>query len=176
MDWKDIGNLIGKAAPIIGTVVGGPAGTVIGSLIASKLGVENTPEAIYNEVKANPEALVKLKQFELDEQVMLKSHIQKMAELDFKNVDSARNREIEMTKAGHRDYIKMLLAVCAVLGFIGLTTILFVYGVPKDNNTAMLIGTGYGACLSLVKDVYNYVFGSTQGSSDKNILLHTKGA
>ena len=174
MNWKDIGNLVGKAAPILGTVVGGPAGTVVGSLIASALGVENTAESVYQELKNNPDAYIKIKQFELDEKVMLKDHIQKMAEINFKNVSSAREREVNMGRAGYRDYVKMFLAIVIVLSFILFTIVLFWKGLPSDENTVMLIGTGYGLIIALLKDVYNYSFGSTQSSSDKNDMLLQK--
>lgn len=33
--WGDIGKLIGSAAPIVGTALGGPAGAAVGSMVAS---------------------------------------------------------------------------------------------------------------------------------------------
>ena len=70
--WDNVKSILGTAAPIIGTLIGGPAGTAVGSLVASALGVENTPHAIEQELKNNPEALVKLKQLEFENQVQLK--------------------------------------------------------------------------------------------------------
>ena len=70
--WDKVKNIVGTAAPMIGTLIGGPAGTAVGSLVASALGVENTPAAIEQELKNNPEALVKLKQLEFENQVQLK--------------------------------------------------------------------------------------------------------
>jgi hypothetical protein len=32
MDWKDISGLVGKAAPVLGTLLGGPAGGAIGGI------------------------------------------------------------------------------------------------------------------------------------------------
>lgn len=70
--WDNVKKIIGTAAPMIGTLIGGPAGTTVGGMVASALGVENTPDAIEQELKASPEALLKLKQLESDERVRLR--------------------------------------------------------------------------------------------------------
>lgn len=80
--WDSIKSILGGAAPIIGTLIGGPAGTLVGGLVASALGVENTPEAIEQELKTNPDALIKLKQLESDERIQLKELAFKYANLE----------------------------------------------------------------------------------------------
>lgn len=71
MDWKDIAGTVGKAAPILGTLLGGPAGGAVGGLIASVLGTGGTPDEVSTALAANPDAAVKLKQIEKDRQVEL---------------------------------------------------------------------------------------------------------
>ena len=71
MDWKDIAKTVGAAAPILGTLVGGPAGAGIGSLIASVLGVGSSPDEVSVALATNPDAAVKLKQIEKERQVEL---------------------------------------------------------------------------------------------------------
>ncbi len=66
MDWKDIAQAVGKAAPILGTLLGGPAGTAVGALVASALGTDATPAAVDAALTSNPDALVKLRQVEAD--------------------------------------------------------------------------------------------------------------
>ena len=34
MEWKDVAGIVGKAAPLLGTLLGGPAGTAVGGLVA----------------------------------------------------------------------------------------------------------------------------------------------
>lgn len=80
--WDTIKQTLGTAAPMIGTLIGGPAGGLIGSLVASKLGVENTPEAIEQELVHNPEALIKIKQLESEERIQLKELLFKHAQLE----------------------------------------------------------------------------------------------
>lgn len=62
--WDKIKELLGDSAPVIGTLLGGPAGTAVGGLIAKALGTDNNPEAIEEALKNNPDALVKIKEIE----------------------------------------------------------------------------------------------------------------
>ena len=70
MDWKDIAGTVGKAAPILGTLLGGPAGAAVGGLIASALGTGNNPDEVAAAV-AGPDALVKLREIEAKRQTDL---------------------------------------------------------------------------------------------------------
>ena len=67
MDWKDIQGDIAAAAPMLGTLVGGPAGAAIGSIIASALGTPADASTVQAALKANPDAAVKLRQIEADQ-------------------------------------------------------------------------------------------------------------
>jgi len=60
MNWSDIGTMVGKAAPMVGTLLGGPAGAAVGALVASALNVPNDPNAVNAALSTNPEALVKV--------------------------------------------------------------------------------------------------------------------
>jgi hypothetical protein len=71
MDWKDIQADIAAAAPVLGTLVGGPAGTAIGSLVATALGTQNDAAAVQQAIKADPNAAVKLRQIEADNSTKL---------------------------------------------------------------------------------------------------------
>jgi hypothetical protein len=66
MNWDDIKDTIAKAAPLAGTLIGGPAGGAIGGLVASALGTEATPDAVSQALQTDPEAAIKLRQMELD--------------------------------------------------------------------------------------------------------------
>lgn len=69
MAWSDITDIVGKAAPILGGLLGGSAGESIGRLIATTLGVENTPEAVANALKTDPETALKLAELESNQKV-----------------------------------------------------------------------------------------------------------
>ena len=66
MNWDDIKNKIGGVAPVIATMFGGPMAGAVTKMIANTLGVDATPDASGAELERNPEALLKLKQLELD--------------------------------------------------------------------------------------------------------------
>lgn len=71
MDWSDVGRIAAKAAPVVGTLLGGPAGGAIGGLVASVFGVEAEPDKVAQAIQADPEAAIKLQQLQND-------HAQKM--------------------------------------------------------------------------------------------------
>lgn len=81
MDWKKLGKEIAKiGAPLLGTALGGPGGTAIGSIIASLFGVDNESEAIYQAIQTDPQAATKLRELEF-------KHKERLEELQ---VDRAR--------------------------------------------------------------------------------------
>ncbi|MCK4620718.1 MAG: hypothetical protein KAT62_00745 [Desulfuromonadales bacterium] len=69
MNWESIKGIVAKAAPMLGTVLGGPLGGAAGSLIAAGLGVEESPEAVMQAISADPQALAKVKEIESNNQV-----------------------------------------------------------------------------------------------------------
>lgn len=70
MNWKDIGLIVAKATPLLGTAVDGPVGLVAGaagSLVASFLGCDESPKAVEQGIRHNFDAILKLKKFEASE-------------------------------------------------------------------------------------------------------------
>ena len=107
--WESIKELIGNAAPVVGSLIGGGAGNAVGELVAKALGVENSPEAIEAELRNNPEALLKLKELEVSKELaILKSqlenkqednrHVESYVNAQVSEYDSSRNMQIEALK------------------------------------------------------------------------------
>ena len=75
MDWKTVGGYVKKGAPLLGTILGGPAGAAAGgavSLICSALGIgDSTPESVMAQLQGDPDAMVKLRQIESTHQIEL---------------------------------------------------------------------------------------------------------
>ena len=71
MNWSDIAKTVGSAAPLLGTLLGGPAGAAVGAMVASALGTGATPDEVSQALAVNPDAAVKLKQIEATRQVDL---------------------------------------------------------------------------------------------------------
>jgi hypothetical protein len=80
--WQGVKNVLGSGAPLIGGLIGGKSGEMVGRLLSSALGVENSPGAVESELKSNPDAFLKIKQMELDNQVELKRLMFQHAELE----------------------------------------------------------------------------------------------
>lgn len=71
MNWRDLAETVGAAAPMLGTLLGGPAGGAVGAVIAAALGAPNEPDAVSKAISANPDAALKLRQIEADQRVKL---------------------------------------------------------------------------------------------------------
>jgi hypothetical protein len=64
MNWKGVAGKIGKFAPLLGTVLGGPVGGGVGTLVAAALGVDDSPDAVDAALNADPQAAAKLRELE----------------------------------------------------------------------------------------------------------------
>ena len=177
MDWKNVASMVSKAAPMLGTLVGGPVGGAAGTavkLIADALGVEETPDAIEAEIRANPDALLKLKEIEASSKVELERLFLEQEIARLADVSDARSRQIEHEKTtGKRDVNLYVLAWTVVAGFFGLMALLCFKAPPSGSNGVvfMLFGalaTGFG-------QVLQYFFGSSKSSADKTALMVGQG-
>ena len=144
--WESIKELIGTSVPVVGGLIGGPAGVAVGGLVAKVLGVENTPEAIEAELRANPEAMLKLKELEVSKELaILKAQLENKQE-DNRHVESyvnaqagefkdSRNLQIEALRQDDKFskrfvyYFAMFWSVFAVI-YIGCITFV---EIPKEN-------------------------------------------
>ena len=168
MDWKDLASIVGKAAPILGTLLGGPAGGAVGGLIASALGTGNDPSEV-SAALANPDAAIKLREIESRRQVELQSLAVEMAkaELVASTADRASARERE-AKTGDT-FTPRSLALLVTLGFFGVLGYLLAAGKPAQGGDALLVMLGsLGAAWTAI---VAYYFGSSAGSAAKTELL-----
>jgi len=170
-NWSDIGKKIGSAAPMIATLVGGPAAGAVTSMVASTLGVENNSDAIGSALASDPGALLKIKELEF-------THKEKLEELSFENTkahladrQSARTREIENLKAGGSNTLMYTLGCVIVVGFF-LTVIALIFRstpIPTGSKDAVMLLLG--SLIASFACVVQYFFGSSQGSANKTAML-----
>lgn len=167
--WDKVKDALGGAAPLIGTLLGGAPGGMVGSLISSALGVENTPDAIEKELRTNPEAVLKLKELELTHKTKFEELALEDTKVRLVDTQDARRSEIERVKAGGSNKFMYTLAGLVVFGFFGVVGMLFFLEIPEasENVTYMLLGTLAAEFGSIMR----YFFGSSKGSSDKTAML-----
>ena len=169
MNWADIAQTVGKAAPLLGTLLGGPAGAAVGAIVASALGTGNDPEAVSAELAKNPDALVKLREIEANKAVRLQEIVADQAKHDLATAaadrSSAREREV---KTGDT-LTPRTLAMLVTVGFFGVLAWLLAYGKPNTGGDALLVMLGAlgGAWASII----SYYFGSSAGSAAKTEIL-----
>jgi len=71
MDFKNVAGMVVKVAPLFAGLLGGPVGAGVGlaaKLLGSLFGTEPEPGPIMEAIKADPEALVKVRELELAHQ------------------------------------------------------------------------------------------------------------
>ena len=171
MNWKDIGKKIaGKGLPILGNLLGGGIGEQAGNMIAGVLGCEATPEKISNRLENSPELYVELKKYELENKTALQALQIQETGMYLADKQSARNREVETTKAtGKRDWFLYGLAAAIIVGFFTLTAI-FLTNPPQETTILIMLISNMAANTTMV---LAYFFGSSKGSADKNAIINT---
>lgn len=161
MNWSDIKEQLGKFAPLIGTAVGGPAGAAIGSLVASGLGVENTPEAVSQAISQDPNAAIKLKQIETDNEQHLREHAFNILNAELKDKQNARENNKHSVMPA---VICCALTIMVLLGGYAI----FMTEIPEANKT--LANLLFGALLAKWGDSIAYWVGTTRSSAEKTKL------
>ena len=178
--WDNIKELLGTSAPVIGTLLGGPAGGAVGGLISKVLGVDNTPESIELALMNNPDALVKIKELETSKELAILQ-----AELENKRIDissvidnrkldnekdqmflsdkqSARSRQTDSEKAtGKVDVALYIIAGVIVVAFFATILALIFITLDKQSGTYELLLMLFGALTTKFGTVVDYFFGAS---------------
>lgn len=162
MDWSDVAEAVGKAAPLVGSALGGPAGASIGAMVASALDVDATPGAVAAAIKSDPQAAVKIKEMEVRDAQHLREHILKTLDAELKDKQDARQR--------HR-HTPMPAIICIALTLlVGMGAyLLFTIDIPDDNQEiAYLL---FGSVLAKWGDSIAYWVGTTRSSAEKSKVM-----
>jgi hypothetical protein len=159
--------IIGTVAPKIGGALGGPLGGIAGKMVRDALGVE-TDDAALDVLQTDPEALLKVKQAEIDFDKRLAELGIDLEKIHQEDRDSARRREMAVG-----DYTPKVLAYLLTIGFFGTLAALLYFGLPMDGRDVIMVmigslGTAWVATV-------NYYFGSSSGSAAKTNLLARNG-
>lgn len=179
MKWADLKPIVAKAAPVVGTLIGGPAGAAVGGIVAAALGVDSTPEAVARAIQNDPDAAIKLAQLQSDERVTLQRLAADMALAELADVQNARSRDVDMRRAGFDNTRadKMILAAFVLLGGIILALLspmLIEYETGLPETVTAVLSTMAGMLLKMLSDAYQFEFGSSRGSVAKTAMLEQK--
>lgn len=182
----DLGSLFSKdtlakitsAAPMIGALLG-PGGAAAGMVIkmaAAALGVEPTPEAIEAQIASNPDALLKFKELEATHKIEWEKLLIEKERIRLQDVQSARQRQTESERAtGKRDMNLYALAWLGVLGYLSLIIYLIAVGLPKMTpELALMVGNLIGIVGAKYSGIFDYFFGSSQGSAHKTAIMESQ--
>lgn len=178
MDWSTVGNAIAKSLPILGTVVGGPAGGAIGTLVASALGVTDSPEAVSAALANDPAALVKLKELEANTQVQLQQ-LYVQAQQNAMNYDlnqfqaevNDRNSARDLASKAPRDIVRPSIAFTFVGGAVIIIALVlsgYSESLLKDPTASLTIGTVLGFWFNEMKQVMAFYFGTTRDANKQS--------
>jgi hypothetical protein len=163
----DFTQIIKTIAPTVAAALGGPLAGVAVSALGTILGIDEPTQdkiagAIAN-AQMTPAQVAQIKALELQYQNEERERAFKYAELQFKDVDSARTREAQVQDRTNRN-----LAYTIVGAFIALVAATLM-GVTRVDS--VLAGTLVGYLSAKCEQVLAYYFGSTRGSERKSELL-----
>ena len=162
MNWSEISGVVGKIAPLVGGVLGGPAGAGLGSLVSQALGVDNEPSAVAHALRTDPEAAVKLKQFELENEKDIRASAFKTLSVELADKANARD-------AHKHNPMPMVICISLTLMVAGGAYMLFTMQIPETNRQiAYLL---FGTLLAKWGDSIAYWVGTTRSSAEKSKIM-----
>lgn len=169
MDWSDLKGIVGKAAPVVGTLLGGPAGAAVGGLLSAALGTDNTPDAVSAELAGNPDAIVKIHELQTNAKVQLQQLAVTAEANRLADVQNARARQT----ANPGDKTPSLLAAGVTAGFFGILLLMALHTLPAANRDLMniIIGSLGTAWISII----SYYFGSSKDSTNQTRMIADVG-
>jgi len=143
--------LLGKGLDVVGESTNVP--------ILSNL-IEGIGESLMKDPELSPEQkqevaeIIKLELEELD--------------LRLKDVQNARNREIEIAKTGKKDPMMLIVGIVGISVFVFMVGAIVFKPELQDNKLLIhLLGMVEGVAIT----IFSYYYGSSKGSKDKTRLL-----
>lgn len=170
LTWQDVGLAVGKFAPLVGGIVGGPIGAgvgEVGSMIARALGCDATPDAVMAAVQKDPEAGVKLAKIEADEKVRLAQIASDQAVQRHHDAvaDRGSARDLKIKTGSKMPEWLTALTIAVLIGagavIAGGNDKLFASTVAVSFATMLMKDIGM-----MVRKVYTYWFGSDDDEDD----------
>lgn len=169
MQWSDLKGIVGKAAPVVGTLLGGPAGAAVGGLISAALGTDNTPDAVSAELVGNPDAIVKIQELQTNAKVQLQQLAVTAEANRLADVQNARARQT----ANPNDRTPTWLAAGVTAGFFGALAVVML--APLQSAVHDLLLVMIGALQTAWVAIISYYFGSSKDSTNQVRMISDVG-
>ena len=181
MNWSDIGNIVGKAAPTVGGLLGGPAGAAVGALVASALNVSNDPDAVNAALVASPDAMIRITELQTNARVQLE---QLAVQIETVRIQAAgaqysaeaadRDSARQLAAKQPNDMIRPTLTVVTLAGslFVVVATMLgWANAAITDPTASLTVGMVLGLWLGMTKEVMGFWFGMTKESQKQSAAI-----
>jgi hypothetical protein len=168
--------------PIIQPLLSNGLGLVANAVLAKgkkvveeKLGVELKPDM-------SPEDMAKIQMAQMEhEEELMRLRIEEdkldLAELELrlKDVDSARDREVQIATSDKAPLLNKIVTPVLALGVVALTFVLFAIvmfdDTPVDPSRKDILIYVLGVLSAIATQIVSYYFGSSQSSKDKTDAL-----
>lgn len=181
MDWKDIASKVGAAAPLLGTLLGGPAGGAVGTVVAAALGAQATPADVEAVLLSSSEAAAKLREVESTNRVELE-RLAYQAEATRLQASAAQYAAEAADRASARDlaakqpndFVRPTITLAMIAGslFIVVAIVLgWATEVMSNATTSLTLGTVIGYWFNEMKSVMGFYFGMTKDASTQSRII-----
>lgn len=172
MGWKEI---IGTLAPTVASALGGPLAGAAVVAIGELLGItEPTQDKIKVAIENGSltgEQVSAIRLLELKLKGEEEERGFRYTELEFKDRDSARERDTELNKSGQHNYRADAMFMLAVAVIVGL--VYSIWTEPGINEFMKGVVTlVLGRFLGYLDNIYSFEFGTTRGSQTKDATIN----
>lgn len=167
MNLSELGKTVAKFAPFLGAVLPVPGAAILGNAIGAAFGGDvNDPQDLINKINnTDPtEAKIKLVQIQNQHEEMIANLQLENNKVIYGDIANARQREVELAKAGKPDETPKILALAYTSGFFLIMFLFSLFPQLKDNTVTMALLSGQMLILG-------YYFGSSVGSKNKEQQL-----